>query len=142
MPRHLPALFAFAERFPDLPLVINHAAKPDIAQNRLTHWYEDIARLATLPQVCCKLSGLVTEAATNWKRADVQPYIDHIIDVFGPKRVLWGSDWPVLNLASDYGEWLRLCVAALAHLKEEERRAVFGLNAQAFYRIESTPDGS
>lgn len=136
LPRHLPALLAFAERFPALPIVIDHCAKPGIAQGVMDPWRGDIARLAALPQVHCKLSGLVTEAQPGWQLGDLQPYVRHVLDVFGPARVMWGSDWPVLNLASDYAAWITACEAALAHLDEPARAAIFGLNAQSFYRIE------
>ena len=136
LPRHLPALLAFAERFPALPIVIDHCAKPGIAQGTMEPWCTDIARLAALPQVHCKLSGLVTEARPDWQRTDLQPYVRHVLDVFGPSRVIWGSDWPVLNLASDYADWIDACEAALAHLDDAERAAIFGLNAKSFYRID------
>jgi L-fuconolactonase len=136
LPRHLPALIAFAERFPDLPIVIDHGAKPSIAQGTMEPWRHDIARLAAMPQVHCKLSGLVTEAGTDWDVARLQPYADHVLDVFGPHRVIWGSDWPVLNLASDYANWIAASEALLARLNEAERDGIFGLNAKRFYRID------
>jgi L-fuconolactonase len=136
MPRHLPALLAFAERFPALPVVIDHCAKPGIASGTLEPWRADIARLAALPQVHCKLSGLVTEARPDWQLADLQPYVRHVLDVFGPERVIWGSDWPVLNLASDYAGWIAASEAALAHLDTPARERIFGLNAKSFYRID------
>ena len=136
LPRHLPALLAFAERFPALPIVIDHCAKPGIAQGTMEPWCTDIARLAALPQVHCKLSGLVTEARPDWQRTDLQPYVRHVLDVFGPSRVIWGSDWPVLNLASDYAGWIAASEAALSHLDAPARAAIFGLNARSFYRID------
>jgi L-fuconolactonase len=136
LPCHLPALLAFAERFPDLPIVIDHGAKPGIAQGAMEPWRHDIARLAAMPQVHCKLSGLVTEAGADWDVACLQPYVDHILDVFGPRRVIWGSDWPVLNLASDYANWIAASETLLARLNEAERADIFGLNAKRFYRID------
>lgn len=136
LPRHLPALFSFAERFPDLPIAIDHGAKPGIAQGTMEPWRRDIARVAGMPQVHCKLSGLVTEAGADWDVARLQPYVDHILDVFGPQRVIWGSDWPVLNLASDYAGWIVASEALLACLNEAERGDVFGLNAKRFYRLD------
>jgi L-fuconolactonase len=135
LPRHLPSLLAFARRFPALPICIDHAAKPPVARAALAPWMDDIARLAALPQVVCKLSGLVTEAALHWQAAELAPYARHVLDCFGARRVLWGSDWPVLNLASDYGHWLETSEILLAHLDENERAQVMGLNAQRFYRI-------
>ena len=136
LPRHLPALYTFATRHPQLPIVIDHGAKPLIAQGATTPWRGDLERLAALPQVYCKLSGLVTEAGPGWDLARLRPYVEHILHAFGPRRVIWGSDWPVLNLASDYGAWLAVCERLLAGLDEEGRRHVFGLNAQHFYRID------
>jgi L-fuconolactonase len=136
LPRHLPALLAFAERYPALPIVIDHGAKPLIALGVLEPWRGDIARLAALPQVHCKLSGLVTEAGAEWDVARLRPYVEHLVASFGPQRLIWGSDWPVLNLASDYAGWIAASAALLAGLDEDDRRAVFGLNAQRFYRID------
>ena len=134
---HLPALLIFAQRFPQMPIVIDHAAKPPIASAELRSWKRHIASLAALPQVHCKLSGLVTEAAAQWQTADLQPYVDHVLERFGAGRVLWGSDWPVLNLAADYGRWLETCDVLLAGMSEHEKRQIFALNAQRFYRIET-----
>jgi len=136
LPRHLPALHAFALRHPDLPIVIDHGAKPLIAQGTLEPWRSDIARLAALPQVSCKLSGLVTEAGADWDLDRLRPYVDHLLDCFGPRRLIWGSDWPVLNLAADYARWLGACASLLDGLSGADRLAVFGLNALRFYRID------
>lgn len=135
LPRHLPALLRFAERYPDLPVVIDHAAKPQIASAALEPWRASITRLAALPQVYCKLSGLVTEAAADWQVAQLQPYVAHILEVFGTQRVIWGSDWPVVNLAADYGRWLAATDALLGDLNTVQRQQVMGLNAQRFYRL-------
>ncbi|TWI69507.1 L-fuconolactonase [Pseudoduganella lurida] len=134
--RQLPALLAFAQRHPRLPIVIDHAAKPPIATGDLAAWRTDIGRLAALPGVCCKLSGLLTEAGPRWQAADLQPVLDHLLDRFGAARLLWGSDWPVLDLAADYGAWLQACERLLAHLPQADRQAIFGLNARRFYRID------
>lgn len=136
LPRHLAPLLAFARRFPELPVVIDHGAKPDIAQGAMEPWRQDLARLAALPQVHCKLSGLATEAGAGWNAASLQPYADHVLEVFGPQRVIWGSDWPVLNLASDYADWIAVSDTLLARLDEAQRRAIFGQNAQRFYRLD------
>lgn len=136
LPRHLPALLAFAERHPELPIVIDHGAKPLIADGVLEPWRSDIARLAALPQVCCKLSGLVTEAGPGWDVERLRPYVAHLLASFGPQRLIWGSDWPVLNLAADYGGWIAACASLLGHLGEPDRQAIFGLNARRFYRID------
>ncbi|AMO94202.1 amidohydrolase family protein [Collimonas fungivorans] len=135
VPRQLPSLLEFAERYPDLPIVIDHAAKPLIASTAMEPWRASMSRLATLPQVYCKLSGLVTEAAAGWQVAQLQPYASHVLDVFGAERVIWGSDWPVVNLAADYGRWLAATDDLLAGLDVSQRQQVMGLNAQRFYRL-------
>lgn len=136
LPRHLPSLLAFAQRYPALPIVIDHAAKPLISSGDLAGWAADIAKLAALPQVYCKLSGMVTEAAAGWSVTDLAPYATCILDAFGPARVIWGSDWPVVNLASDYAGWLDATAQLLAHLTEPERAQIMGLNAIHFYHLD------
>jgi L-fuconolactonase len=134
-PRHLPALLAFARRYPALQIVIDHAAKPAIMSAELATWRDGMTALALLPNVHCKLSGLVTEAGPDWQVANLQPYVDVLLAQFGPHRLIWGSDWPVLNLAADYGRWIATCETLLATLDSAELQAVFGLNAQRFYRL-------
>jgi len=136
LPRHLPALLAFAERYPQLPIVIDHGAKPFIAQGVLEPWASDMARLAVMPQVHCKLSGLVTEAGPDWDAGRLRPYVEHLLANFGPLRLIWGSDWPVLNLAGNYASWIAVSESLLDGLNESDRRAIFGLNARRFYRID------
>lgn len=135
MPRHLPGLYAFARRHLALPIVIDHAAKPAIASREPGEWGADLARLASLPNVHCKLSGLVTEAAPEWRTRDLQPWVAHVLECFGPERILWGSDWPVLNLAGDYARWVVASRELLAHLDREARAAIYGGNAIRFYRL-------
>ena len=136
LPRHLPALYAFARRHPSLPIVIDHLAKPAMAGMPDAQWLRDLARLAALPQVECKLSGMVTEAGPGWTVQQLQPYANHILQVFGAERVMWGSDWPVLRLATDYAAWIDASETLLDGLDEQQRAAVFGNNARRFYRIE------
>jgi len=135
LPRHLPALLRFATRYPQLPLVIDHAAKPQITDARMEPWCSLISQLAALPQVYCKLSGLVTEGSADWEVAQLQPYASHVLAAFGAERVIWGSDWPVLNLAADYGRWLSATEALLAELEPWQKQQVMGGNAQRFYRL-------
>jgi L-fuconolactonase len=130
---HLASLDRLAARFPELAIVIDHAAKPRIgAQNGFAEWHRAIAPLSERPQVFCKLSGLLTECGGAPASA-AQPYAAAILDRFGSERVMWGSDWPVLEMASTYGEWLehaRSCVPA------EAQAAVFAGTASRFYGIE------
>ncbi|PWC35783.1 amidohydrolase family protein [Azospirillum sp. TSO35-2] len=132
LPRHLPSLWRFARRHPALPIVIDHAAKPDIATGGTPNWAADMAALAELPNVWCKLSGLLTEAGDRTGIDDIRPYTDRLIALFGTGRLIWGSDWPVLRLAGDYAGWLEMC-RRLVPLPDH--RAVFGGNAAAFYGL-------
>jgi L-fuconolactonase len=135
LPRHLPSVLALARRHPALGIVIDHAAKPSIASGAVDNWAAGLTALAALPQVCCKLSGMVTEAAPGWTVADLAPYASIVLDVFGAARVLWGSDWPVVNLASDYAGWMDATSNLLALLSAGERDQVMGLNAIRVYRL-------
>ena len=131
LPQHLGPLLAFARRHPSLPIVIDHGAKPPIAEGRFIGWYARMKALAELPHVHCKLSGLLTEAGDQKPQA-VRPYAETVLDLFGPERVIWGSDWPVLRLAGEYGTWLDQC---LDIVPAEHHAAVFGGNANRFYRL-------
>lgn len=133
-PRHLSPLRRFAQRHPALRIVIDHAAKPGIAHTVLDPWRAQMAALAELPNVACKLSGLVTETGGRTDAEMLQPYVGHLLETFGPQRLLWGSDWPVLNLACDYAAWLRMA-DALTGLAGAEKAAVFGGNAARFYGV-------
>ena len=136
LPRHLPALLECARAWPQLPIVIDHAAKPPVAEAAFGRWREDLAQLAALPNVHCKLSGLVTEASTDWRVDDLQPYVAHVLSVFGAQRVIWGSDWPVVDLAGGYGAWLAASESLLSHLGQQDRNDIFGLNARRFYGLD------
>lgn len=135
LPRHLPALLQCARDYPALSIVIDHAAKPPIADASFGQWREDMAQLAALPNVHCKLSGMVTEAKQDWNVDDLRPYASHVLEVFGAQRVIWGSDWPVVNLAGGYGAWLAASETLLAHLGQQDRNDIFGLNACRFYGV-------
>ncbi|CAG4898449.1 amidohydrolase family protein [Paraburkholderia gardini] len=135
--RHVDALETFIQRFPSLRIVIDHGAKPAIRDGSAgwQPWADGIERLARFPQVHCKLSGLATEAAPGWTGATLRPYADHLLAQFGPSRLMWGSDWPVLNLNGDYPMWHAVANALLASLSQTQCDAVFGGNAAAFYRL-------
>ncbi len=131
-PRHLPVIAELAERHPDLAVVIDHAAKPDIANGSFQPWARHMARLARETPWCCKVSGLVTEARADWQVDDLRPYVDHLLATFGPDRLMWGSDWPVVTLASNYRRWHD---AAAALLPADTHAAIFGGTATAFYGL-------
>ena len=131
-PRHLALLPELAKRFPDLPMVIDHGAKPDIAGGKLQPWADDMARIAGGTTWCCKLSGLATEAASGWGVEDLAPYARHLLACFGPERLMWGSDWPVVDLAGGYARWR---AAAETLVPAAARAAVFGGTAARFYGL-------
>ena len=105
-PQHLRVLREFVARNPALDVVIDHAAKPNIAAGEIDDWARDMRMLGRETLVTCKLSGLVTEAAPGWTVETLKPYVDVLIEAFGADRLMWGSDWPVLNLNGDYARWL------------------------------------
>lgn len=129
--RHLEPLRRFARRWPELTIVIDHAAKPPIGEDP-GPWRDGLAALATEPNVHCKLSGLTTEVRRGDPGEMLPPVIDEIAALFGSARLLWGSDWPVLNLASRYEDWLSLCRSRIA---SDAHEAVFGGNARRLYRL-------
>jgi L-fuconolactonase len=132
-PRHLSRLLVVLDRHPDLPVVVDHGAKPGIAGRRLDPWRADMAAVAARPRTTCKLSGLVTEAGPDWTVESLRPYVDHLLAVFGPERLLWGSDWPVVNLAGGYDRWRAAALDLLSGLSGTERDAVLGGNAERVY---------
>lgn len=132
-PRHLRRLARMLLRYPALDVVIDHGAKPSIPSGELRSWREDIAAVARRPGTMCKLSGLVTECGQDWSIARLRPVVNHLLDCFGPERLMWGSDWPVLNLAGGYDNWLETSQKLTSHLSATESRALFGGNAQRFY---------
>ncbi len=132
-PQHLSRLDMLLRRYPHLNVVVDHAAKPLIRDRRLDPWRDDMAAIAAHPNAACKMSGLATEAAPEWTADDLQPYVDHIVRIFGADRILWGSDWPVLNLAGGYDRWTNATDILLAGLSDSERSAVLGENAARIY---------
>lgn len=134
-PRHLQPLQRRLDRHPDLRVVIDHCAKPDIAAGGFGDWASSIHSLARNSSASCKLSGLLTQLSPAQSRELVRPYAQQVLDSFGADRVMWGSDWPVLNLASDYATWFALTRSMLAALTAAEVAAVLGNNAMRFYSL-------
>jgi len=135
-PRHLPHVFRFFQDQHDLPAVIDHGAKPGIARGEIEPWATWMRRFGQETQVFCKLSGLLTEAGERTTATALRPYVDVMLDAFGPKRLMWGSDWPVLTLAGDYDGWSAMAEALTAHLTADERQAIFGRTAARFYGLD------
>jgi L-fuconolactonase len=135
-PAHLPAALAVATALPQLRFVVDHLAKPAIARRGWDDWAPWITRLARLPNVCCKLSGMITEADwTRWRPADLRPYVDHVLHSFGPQRAMFGSDWPVCLLAGAYAQVVDALQENLAGLSPAESAEVWGLAAARWYRL-------
>jgi L-fuconolactonase len=135
-PFHLPLVLRLAERVPELRMVIDHLAKPPIASGRVEGWAEDIAAAARLPQVFCKLSGMITEAGPNWTADMLKPYVRHVWQSFGPERLMFGSDWPVCLLACEtWKVTLAAFTQSLGPLAPEVREKVTGSTAAKFYRL-------
>ena len=135
--RHLPHLLTLATQRPDLRIVIDHGAKPPIADGEFTEWAEAMSRLAALPHVHCKLSGLLTEARPDQPLEAITPYVDHLIALFGPDRLMWGSDWPVVNLATDYAGWLGQARSYPTLRDPAFAQAVFSDVVRRFYRLDA-----
>ena len=136
--RHIPSIKRFAANFPELRIVVDHGAKPPIKEGEAAWqgWADGMEQLAALPQrLHCKLSGLATEAAPDWTPTTLRPYVDHLIENFGPERLMWGSDWPVLNLNGDYARWSTAAHSLTERLGASAQQAIFGGTAQAFYRL-------
>lgn len=133
LPRHLARLLVVLDRHPELRVVVDHAAKPDIARGRLDPWRADLAAIAARPNTWCKLSGLVTEAGPAWSIGGLRPVVDHLLHLFGPNRLLWGSDWPVVTLAASYRSWHDAAVTLTGALAPEDVAAIFGGSAAKLY---------
>ncbi|HEY9064243.1 MAG TPA: amidohydrolase family protein [Burkholderiaceae bacterium] len=146
-PWHLEPLLRFLQRWPELPVVIDHAAKPQLAEGWdagwAPIWRQQMAEIARLPQVRCKFSGLLTEAtpAACATAADavaaLRPVWDSLLQWFGPQRLMWGSDWPVLTLAGSYDGWVAASQSLIGELSADEQAHVWHDTAQAFYGLHS-----
>ncbi|WP_299427631.1 amidohydrolase family protein [uncultured Shimia sp.] len=136
-PRHLEPISQIARLHPSLPIVIDHIAKPKMGGARTpdTEWMQGMRRLAELPNVHCKLSGLVTEIGPAWTMSDLAPFAAHVLQFFGPDKTLFGSDWPVVNLASTYTDWRGTVDTLLSKVSAVDRAKIMGGNAQAFYGL-------
>lgn len=132
----LTAVIELVRQCPAVTFILDHGGKPGIRDGLLDPWREHIRTLAGSPNLVCKLSGLVTEADhANWTADQLQPYITHLVETFGPSRLLFGGDWPVAKLACGYQQWLQLARQFTAHLRPAEQAAIFHENATRIYRI-------
>ncbi|HEV7379010.1 MAG TPA: amidohydrolase family protein, partial [Dyadobacter sp.] len=136
-PHQLKEACSFAAKLPNVRFVLDHIAKPFIKKGETDPWSNDIKTLAELPNVSCKVSGMVTEADWyNWKKADFAPYLDVVFEAFGSKRIMFGSDWPVCLVAGDYGQMKAVLDEYLSAFSASEKAAVMGGNAVQFYNLE------
>jgi L-fuconolactonase len=135
-PRELPAATEVARRLPGLRLVIDHMAKPAISEGEFEPWANRLQTIAALPNVRCKISGLVTEANwDSWSRNDLERYVGMVVEWFGPDRIMWGSDWPVCTVAASYNEVLAVSKDLLEQLIGSDLTSVLGGCARETYRI-------
>jgi L-fuconolactonase len=134
--RHLPQTIEFVDRHPQQVFVIDHIAKPRIKDGMLSPWRENIIELARRENVYCKLSGMATEASwADWTEEDLRPYFDIAIEAFGPGRLMFGSDWPVVLVASSYRRWAETVQHAIAGLSVDEQAQVFSGTAKEAYQL-------
>jgi L-fuconolactonase len=134
-PHHLDNLRILLARYPELRLVIDHGAKPAIADLSFSPWAEKMQAIAENSQAFCKLSGFVTEAGGNVAYENIEPFMHHVMKHFGSHRLMWGSDWPVCTLAMSYLNWVAYLEKFLKNYSWEEQKNVWGASAQAFYQI-------
>ncbi len=132
----LPAVTALVRQCPDTQFILDHLGKPNAQEHVLDPWREQLRALAALPNVACKISGLVTEADhAVWKVDDLAPYVEHVLEAFGEDRALFGGDWPVMLLASSYSRWFEAVQALTAGLTEAAQRKFWHENARRLYRL-------
>jgi predicted TIM-barrel fold metal-dependent hydrolase len=125
-------------RCPEISFMLDHLGKPDIKSQALDPWREQIRALAALPNVMCKVSGVVTEADhERWTAADLAPYVAHALETFGEDRVVFGGDWPVVLLAASYQRWVETLDTLTVDLSQDAQRKLWGENARRFYRLSS-----
>jgi len=135
--RQLPSVLSLVDRLPEQPLVVDHLAKPEIGEGILEPWATHMRALAEHPHVWCKVSGMVTEADwSGWDAEDLRPYLDVVFEAFGPRRLMFGSDWPVCLLAAGYQEVLQVVASYASSLTPDEQGALFGGTAVRFYALD------
>jgi L-fuconolactonase len=137
-PRHLANFLTILKRYPKMRTVIDHCMKPQIrahSEANFTFWAEGMARLAGETGAFVKFSALITEADPDWSVEALHPYVDHIVKVFGPDRIMWGSDWPVCRLRAEYERWLGAAYHLTASLPLADQKRIYGGTAEEFYNL-------
>jgi len=136
--RHLPNTIEMVRCCPEVRFMLDHIGKPNIKDRVLDPWRAQIRELASLPNVMCKISGMVTEADhQRWTPEDLKPYVEHVLECFGEDRVAFGGDWPVVLLASSYRRWVETLDTLTASLSLQAKRKLWAENARRFYRLEA-----
>jgi L-fuconolactonase len=135
-PKHLDNAIKFVKQFPNQIFILDHIGKPLIRNNIFSPWKEDIEKLASLPNVFCKLSGMTTEASwREWKPSDIKPYLDIIFNAFGTNRLMIGSDWPVCSLTGSYSKVMEVVTEYIKSLSNAEQSRILGKNAGMVYQL-------
>lgn len=126
----------FAQACDEMNLVLDHCGVPDISSGEIQNWRAGISALSELPHVSAKLSGVLAYCTDGEGTLDnIRPYVEHVIESFGVERLVWGSDWPVVNLNSDLPQWIDIFTQLVAGLSEDEKTAIGYLNAQRIYNV-------
>ncbi len=131
----LQATIGLADACPNVPMVLDHIAKPGIAAGLMQPWADQMRDLARRENVVCKLSGVATEAGADWTPETLRPYMDVALEAFGPSRIMFGGDWPVSTLRLTYPAWVALVDDLIRDLSETEQRQIYAETARAFYRL-------
>jgi len=134
--RHLPQTIEFVDRHPNQIFIVDHIAKPRIRDRLISPWRENLAELAQRENVYCKISGVVTEADyDSWTEAEILPYLEAVLETFGPKRLTFGSDWPVCLVAVSYPDWFQLVSRCISTLSDDEQQQIWGGTALEVYKL-------
>jgi L-fuconolactonase len=134
-PRHILNTVRFIERYPDLPVIVDHMAKPDVANAGFETWREHMEEFRDLEHVHCKVSGLVTEDGPDWTPDRIKPCLEAVFDIFGADRLVFGSDWPVVNLVANYNQWIATLEDALDVFTRADRQKIWAENGERFYGL-------
>ncbi|MGH7993562.1 MAG: amidohydrolase family protein [Limisphaerales bacterium] len=134
--RQLPLAFALAQKCPQVQFILDHCGVPDVKGRAFEPWRSELKELAALPNVACKISGLIAYVdVKNWTPEDLRPWMEHTLDCFGWERIVWGSDWPVCNLTASLSEWVGITEKLLASSTELQLEQLFYKNAERIYRV-------
>ncbi len=125
----------FIERYPDLPVIVDHMAKPQIGDDGFATWLRNMEHFRDMRHVHCKISGIVTEDGPNWSLERLLPYLEAVFDIFGPDRLVFGSDWPVVNLVADYTTWIETLQKAMGQFSKRDQMKIWAENGERFYGL-------